>query len=324
MGRSASGSGVNQSRGRAARGRGPDLQAITRCPYPGLLTRPLLRCGGQGPDLPVAHRAQDAGEQLAGRRDLGDVPGLAAAAADDGVLEVAGRAAGGLALDGLHHRPPQGRGALLGVCPRATLTSDSRCRGGGSPAQPQLAGAGEPGDVTDLGDDHGGQDRADPRQPQHRLVRRVTAEEAGDHLIEHAGLRREPGDELPQRGDLARVGRGGFSAPSHVSPKAPNTSEQGTGMPSLAGTACTRSLADDRIRTSLTLYRVSSRSSRTCGGATPRLGQPAQPQQVGQVGAVPLVVLDAAAGERLDPQRVGQVHLRPGARQRVRAAAHQP
>ena len=37
------GSGINQRRGRAARGRGPDLRAITRCPCPGLLTRRLSR-----------------------------------------------------------------------------------------------------------------------------------------------------------------------------------------------------------------------------------------------------------------------------------------
>jgi hypothetical protein len=43
------GSGINQRRGRAARGRGPDLRAITRCPCPGLLTRPVPRgCGRPG------------------------------------------------------------------------------------------------------------------------------------------------------------------------------------------------------------------------------------------------------------------------------------
>ena len=45
MGHSASGSGINQRRGRAAWWRGPDLLAITRCPCPGLLTRrPWRRC----------------------------------------------------------------------------------------------------------------------------------------------------------------------------------------------------------------------------------------------------------------------------------------
>jgi hypothetical protein len=44
----------------------------------------------------------------------------------------------------------------------------------------------------------------------------------------------------------------------------------------------------------------------------PRLGQPAHPQQVGQVRGVTLIVFDPAVGERLDPQRMRQVHLRPG------------
>ena len=44
----------------------------------------------------------------------------------------------------------------------------------------------------------------------------------------------------------------------------------------------------------------------------PRPGQPAHPQQVRQVRGVPLVVLDPPAAERLDAQRVGQVHLGPG------------
>jgi hypothetical protein len=50
----------------------------------------------------------------------------------------------------------------------------------------------------------------------------------------------------------------------------------------------------------------------------PGLGQPAHPQQVGQVAGVQLVVLDPAAAEGLHPQRVRQVHLSAGGRQRVR------
>ena len=42
----------------------------------------------------------------------------------------------------------------------------------------------------------------------------------------------------------------------------------------------------------------------------PRLWQPAHPQQVGQVRGVTLIVFDPAVGERLDSQRMGQVHLR--------------
>jgi hypothetical protein len=48
-GGSRAGGGINQRRGRAARGRGPDLRAITRCPGPGLLTPPAPGgCGRPG------------------------------------------------------------------------------------------------------------------------------------------------------------------------------------------------------------------------------------------------------------------------------------
>ena len=66
---------------------------------------------------------------------------------------------------------------------------------------------------------------------------------------------------------LPAYGCGRPSPSSHAVPTAPNRSEQVTGMPSLASTACTWSLPEDRIRTSLIRYLVSSRSSRTCGGA---------------------------------------------------------
>jgi hypothetical protein len=54
----------------------------------------------------------------------------------------------------------------------------------------------------------------------------------------------------------------------------------------------------------------------------PRLGQPAHPQQVSQIGRVTLVVFDPAVAERLDPERVRQVHL--GARSRQRAGLASP
>ena len=49
-------------------------------------------------------------------------------------------------------------------------------------------------------------------------------------------------------------GWGRASPSSHADPQVPNRSEQVTGMPSLANTACTCSLPDDRIRTSLIRY----------------------------------------------------------------------
>jgi hypothetical protein len=44
----------------------------------------------------------------------------------------------------------------------------------------------------------------------------------------------------------------------------------------------------------------------------PRLGQPSHPQQVSQIRSVTLVVFDPAVAERLDPERMRQVNLRPG------------
>jgi len=49
----------------------------------------------------------------------------------------------------------------------------------------------------------------------------------------------------------------------------------------------------------------------------PRLRQPPQPQQVRQVRRVPLIVLDPPVTERLDPQRMRQVHLGPGRLERI-------
>jgi hypothetical protein len=79
------GGGQTCGRSRAAR---------VRACSPGLGER--AAGGGQGPDLPVAHRVEDAGEQLAGRGGLGDVLRLLAAAGGDAVPELAGRARGGL------------------------------------------------------------------------------------------------------------------------------------------------------------------------------------------------------------------------------------
>jgi hypothetical protein len=89
-------------------------------------------------------------------------------------------------------------------------------------------------------------------------------------------------------------------------------------MPSLASTPWTWSVQLVRSCTSLPRYLVISRSSRIPAGATPRLRQPAHPQQAGQVAGVELVVLDPAVPEGLHPERMGQVHLGAGRRQRVR------
>ena len=56
----------------------------------------------------------------------------------------------------------------------------------------------------------------------------------------------------------------------------------------------------------------------------PRLGQPAHPQQVGQVRGVALVVLHPPQREHLHPQRVRQMHRARPARPGVSAAQYQP
>ena len=85
MGLVRAGSGINQSTAaRAGRGQtwGRSRAARGRACSPCLV---LCGGGGQGSDVPVAHRVEDVGEQLAGRGDLGDVARLGAAAGDDGV-----------------------------------------------------------------------------------------------------------------------------------------------------------------------------------------------------------------------------------------------
>ena len=118
---SRAGSGINQTARPRRRGRGPVKPAITRCPRPGLLTRPSAAAAARDADLAVAHRVEDPGEQLAGRGDLGDVAGLLAAAGDDVVLALAQRVAGGHVLDRLDQRPAQQPRALLGDVPAADL-----------------------------------------------------------------------------------------------------------------------------------------------------------------------------------------------------------
>ena len=109
MGLVRAGSGINQEDGRRARwGQtwGRSRAARGRACSPGLL---LCGARGQRPDVPVAHRVEDVGEQLAGRGDLGDVARLDAAAGDDGGPGLADRGAGRGPLDRLDQRPVQRR-----------------------------------------------------------------------------------------------------------------------------------------------------------------------------------------------------------------------
>jgi hypothetical protein len=111
-----------------------------------------------------------AGEQLAGDRDGGDL--LTAALSDGGVS--AGELRGALGgLRCLVQDPAQSRRALLGNVP----VPDGQVRAADRRGQPgpagQLAGTGEPGDVTDLGQYHQSSELADAWQRPEHLDPRV-------------------------------------------------------------------------------------------------------------------------------------------------------
>ena len=110
----ARGGGRTRKRSRAARGR-----ACSLC---------LLRGRGgvgQGPDLPVAHRVEDVGEQLAGRGDLGDGACLGAAAGDDGLPGPADRGAGRVRWTASTSAQRSAGEPCLVIRPRITVVSDS-------------------------------------------------------------------------------------------------------------------------------------------------------------------------------------------------------
>ena len=173
------------------------------------------------------------------------------------------------------------------MCPRATLRSTGGAAGSARPSCTGDPGRGT-GDVTDLGHGHRGQHRPEPGQRPDRVVAPGGASRSAITASSRPDLSGEPAGQLPQRGDLPGVeGWGSCSPSSHADPQVPNRSEQVTGMPSLASTACTCALPEDRSRTSRS-GTVSSRSSRTSASDL-HLGQPAHPEQVGQVPGVFLV-----------------------------------
>ena len=98
-------------------------------------------------------------------------------------------------------------------------------------------------DVADLGDDAGGEHRADAGQLLGDLVAAVTGQQVRDDVAEHSDLGGELTSQLPQRGDLPGIGlRQAELDPATPSPAFPTMSMQVTGTPSLASTAWTWSL----------------------------------------------------------------------------------
>ena len=107
------GGGQTRKRSRAARGRACSSGLV-------------LRAGGvQCPDVPVAHRVEDVGEQLAGRGDLGDGACLGAAAGDDGLPGPADRGAGRVRWTASTSAQRSAGEPCLVIRPRITVVSDS-------------------------------------------------------------------------------------------------------------------------------------------------------------------------------------------------------
>src|SRR6267378_3926816 len=111
--------GVNQYSDHAEI-RGSDYWAAARVLRPRCSRRHLTV--GHGADVSVAQPVVDEGEQLAGRGDLGGV---------------------GLALDGLHGRPPHEFAALLGDVPAANDGVRFAVGGGQPGPRAQVGGVGE-------------------------------------------------------------------------------------------------------------------------------------------------------------------------------------
>ena len=87
------------------------------------------RVSGQAAYLPVAQAVVDQGEEPAGGGHLGDVAGLLPAAGDDAGLDRPVTESAGARWIASITAQRSSRDPCLVTCPRATLMSDSRCRG---------------------------------------------------------------------------------------------------------------------------------------------------------------------------------------------------
>jgi hypothetical protein len=174
----------------------------------------------------------------------------------------------------------------------------------------QLRRPGEPADVADLGDEYRGQHRPDPGDLQERPVARMFAEPAGDEGGEQLDLEVQRLDQPPQRVDPGpglrcqpRPGQQLLSA--RAEQVAHRHRHPGGGEHCVDLALQTRPQADQ-----LGPMPHPATQLPTGGRGDPGLGQPAHPQQIGQVRRVALVVLNPPVGKHLHPQRMRQVHGR--------------
>ena len=128
----------------------------------------------EGTDVPVAQAVVDEGEQRAGHRDGGDVPGPGVRRYRRGSGR-ATRPRRGLASTAAHRTSVE---PCLVIGPRCTVVSDSRVARGQPGPRAQVPRTGEPAHVPDLGDEDRRQGRSHPGMTLERvfdlLCKRVT------------------------------------------------------------------------------------------------------------------------------------------------------
>ena len=101
--------------------------------------------------------------------------------------------------------PAQQPGALLGDPAAGDVAVGLAVTWGQPGPRTQPPRVGEPGDVADLGDEHGGEHRADPTQRLDRLVAGMTLQPAVDANVAVVDLAVVDLDQVTQRGDAVDV-----------------------------------------------------------------------------------------------------------------------
>src|SRR5829696_3672757 len=159
--------------------------------------------GGEATDFAVAQPVVDEREEMARRRDTADVatPAGADTRLHRGDLRVAHRAG-----DGFHGGPAQQAGSLLGDVAALDVGVGLAVARGEPGPRAQMAGAVEPMDVSDLGNEHGAEHGADAAQRLDRVVAGVAAQAAVGPGVAVADLTVIQVDQFAQRDDTLQVG----------------------------------------------------------------------------------------------------------------------
>ena len=300
----------------------PPALGVVSCRRP---TRASRRRRVEGADVVVAQRVEDEFELLAGRRrprrccgPAGRRPGPGAAPA---------RVCGPSVCTDSTAAQRTSREPCLVIRPRCTCGVGLVVLGGQPGPAGQLLGAGG------TGARRRSRRRTPPPGPGRprgwlctATIAGVACQPAADQPGEQRRSR-SPGrrSAAAARRSAAAIRRGQLAAgPAARCPATPNRSLIGTWMPALG---------QHRVDLALQLraqpdqlgpvpHQLAQLPGRRRGD--PRLRQPTHPQQIGQIGGVPLVVLHPPVRERLDPQRMRQMHLRAQLGCSASTAQYQP